>query len=328
MSVRQQVIVGDVEFNPNQTRRLDLPKELPLVGLEMHLNGTLDVTAGPTTNRDEGVLNLINAIRIMADGEAIQTWNGRNLFAYNYFTNEVANGQLQPGTGVALQPFDAYLQLPFGFDPKRITGMPNTTYFDASRLKTFQIEVDWSDQASIISAGTATVVQGATRLQIDAVQLREQPQRLNLPNRLIRTTNLVETSAAANPNFRIRLSRDFDTAFILIRFSDDATGFVLDDSLLVNVGLRLGSNFFIFDQIPRDRWKFWQKRFYRLSEDYPFGTPLAPSQRIEGFIMLSQLQQGQQDLFAPGSVNDFDLLCNVAANTRLDIQQVRIGPPK
>lgn len=328
MAVRQQVIVGDVEFNPNQTRRLDLPKELPLVGLELHLNGVLDVTAGPTTNRDEHVLNLINAIRIMADGEAIQTWNGRNLFAYNYFTNEVANGQRAPATGVGANDFDAYLQIPFGFDPKRITGMPNTTYFDASRLKTFQLEIDWSDSASVISAGTATVLQNATVLQVDAVQLREQPQRLNLPNRLIRTTNLVETSAAINPNFRIRLSRDFDTAFILIRFSDSATGFTLDDSLLVNCGLRLGSNFFIFDQIPRDRWKFWQKRFYYLSEDYPFGTPLAPSQRIEGFIMLSQLQQGQQDLFAPGSVNDFDLLTSVLADTRLDIQQVRIGPPK
>lgn len=325
-AVRQQVNVGDLTYAASQTRRLDLPKELPLVGLQLHLNGDIVVT-GATTNRDEAHLNLVLALRLMADGEAIQSWTLRNLSAYNYFTNGIANQNRTPATGVATNPFDAYLQLPLGFGPQRITGLPSATYMDASRFKSFQLECDWGVVGDVVSAGAATIDAG-TIMTVDAVQLRERPGRLGLPNRLIRTANQIEDSGAINTAFRSRLSRDFETAFILVRVSDQATGFALSDALVLNAGVRLGTNFFLMDQLGYDRIKGWQKRFYRLSEIYPFGTPVAPTEMTEGFIMLSQLQSGMQDLFAPGAVNEFDLLTSVLAATRLDIQQIRIGPPK
>ena len=43
-AVVNKVNVGDLAYAASQTRRLDLPKELPLANLQLHLNGDIVVT--------------------------------------------------------------------------------------------------------------------------------------------------------------------------------------------------------------------------------------------------------------------------------------------
>lgn len=326
MPLRKDVHFKNLTFASLQTDAEDLPKNLPLVGLNLHVTGNVDLTNVTAVSlSDEGILNVITSIVIRGDGKDLQKWTGRSLFAYNWYMNGGINNHiLQPLLTAAVHPIEFHLYLPFEFLPRRITGFPGVSYLDASGFDKFEIEIGFgSDDASadVYTTLTAGTIQDMN-VRVDAVVLNEKARNIGLPRKILRTVPIVHAPAAANEAEPIPLNRNGSTAFVMIRVSDAATGHILSDALCNFAGIRQGADFFLTGMKSWDFLQSQQQRYFQLANDYTPGTP--GQLRIEGHVMMPLIQDGEQDAFSPGFGTEFAAIVDTDAAARYDIQQIRL----
>jgi len=310
--------LDDMTFAANVTTSIDLPQEFVMTGLHLELEGNLAIT-GAITLIDEAPQSLIRRIELIADGEALQVWTGNLLHAYNYFQHGRALNTEVPAVAINdPENFRAHFFLPF-----KICNVPTPgfTYFDPTRFRSVQLRVTWGTTTDIFSAGTATF--NAATLRTVTAELMASANQLSDSGRFADfiTTHIVDTITAANTTHKINLPRDFDIWGLLVRVSDSATGKTLSDTLLNRISLQERGTVNTWD-LTFNMAQNIQQFDHRLSED--FATPAVDGSRVEGYVFLDLLERGLVDRVKPQSWNQFDLVVDVDAATRLDIIPLQI----
>ena len=305
-------------FAANVTTSIDLPQEFVMMGLHLELEGNLAIT-GAITLIDEVPQSLIRRIELIADGEALQVWTGNLLAAYNFFQHGRYLNREVPAVAINdPENFRQHFFLPF-----KICNVPTPgfTYFDPTRFRSVQLRVTWGTTTDIFSAGTATF--NAATLRTVTAELMASANQLSESGRFADfiTTHIVDTSTAANTNHKVNLPRDFDIWGILMRVSDSATGKVVSDTLLNALKIQERGTLNTWD-LSYNMAQNIQQTDFGLTED--FGTPAVDGSRVEGYVFIDLLERGLVDRVKPQSWNQFDLVLDVDASTRLDIIPLQI----
>ena len=322
MFLRQFRDLGDIDFFNNRTVTMDLPREYPLVGLHLELDGSLDIDA-TLTLRDESPINLVRAIEIVGDGVVIQSWTGEQLFAMNYFRRG-ANLPLDL-SGTATADPDAFRvtwYLPFLSEGVLV---PERTILDTTQYRTLHLRVTWGAAAGneIISAGTVDV-NTDTHITVLAEEIQATPAQMGAPFDIVIAKPITQNEAAAQTQARVRLPRTDRLRGILVRVSDSATGFVLSDTLLNNISVELRRGVTRVYQATYDIAQNLADFHHRLTEDFGPGAPNVAGSRIEGYVYIDFHRFGSQNYIDPRGSSEFDLVVNVDAGTRLDVTPIQI----
>jgi len=310
--------LDDMTFAANVTTTIDLPQEFVMMGLHLELEGNLAIT-GDITLIDEVPQSLIRRIELIADGEALQVWTGNMLAAYNYFQHGRYLNREVPAVAINdPENFRQHFFLPF-----KICNVPTPgfTYFDPTRFRSVQLRVTWGTTTDIFSAGTATF--NAATLRTVTAELMASANQLSESGRFADfiTTHIVDTSAVANTSHKVNLPRDFDIWGILMRVSDSATGKVVSDVLLNAIKIQERGTLNTWD-LSYNMAQNIQQTDFGLTED--MGTPAVDGSRVEGYVFIDLLERGLVDRVKPQSWNQFDLVLDVDAATRLDIIPLQI----
>jgi len=319
------------DFSDGAEVTTDLQPNNPIVGFHLEVDGSLDIDA-TLTLRDESPLTATPTIQLVMDSEVIQTWSAAMLFAYNYFQTGKNRNIEVPATAIAdPEAFRYHLFLPM----KLInSGFPGLTYLDPTRSNSFQLNVTWDTAAGagMVSAGT-TDYNTATHLTITQVELAPPEgvskatflKSLGLPNQVLISRQISRNFTSADSNAVIRLKRDRDVVGFLIRVSDTSSGFALSDTLLNAMAIRENG----VRTVMQGTWNEWQNINdfeHRLSEDYIPGTPSVTGSRIEGFVYVNLIEQGIADILKPQGLTELELVLDVDASTRIDLQVLELAP--
>lgn len=308
------------DYVANETVAIELPQEPTThVGVLLDVNGTLDVTVAATL-RDDAPQNIISRLALVGDGDTIQAWPGRSLYAFNYF---MAGGNhpalVKPAVGVAANAFRAWYFLYFKL-PR--SGNPMLTYLNPRRFSTKpRIEITWAPVATLISAGTATIT--GTTVRAHLLELLIDPTPFT---QLLRVAHLPQTFTAAHLEAKVGLGRDNLYRGILIRTSDESTGHVLSDTLLNRVKVKIRETVDLYDAFY-DTQQSFQRMEQRLQADFTAGTPTGEGSRAEGYLWVDFLERGaSSDLIDARDANEFDAILDVDAATRIDISTIMVSP--
>lgn len=305
-------------YSANVTTSIDLPKEFVLTGLHLELVISLAIT-GALTLVDEGPARFIRRAEIVGDGEVLQVWTGEQLCAYNYFQNGRYLNRDVNGTAINdPDPARQHFFLPFKVEN---TLTPGVAYLDPTRFRSLQLRIVWGNTTDLFSAGTATV--NSATLSTTTDELMATVNDLSPKGKFqdFVTSQIVETISAANSQYKIQLPRDHDIWGVLIRVSDSATGKALSDTLLNNIKVVERGSLVKLD-LTYNMAQNIQQMDFRLAENYE--TPTVTGSRVEGYVFLDFLQRGLVDRVHPQAFNQFDLVVDVDASTRLDILPLQL----
>ena len=309
----------------------DLQTNNPIVGFHLDVDGSLDIDA-TNTNRDESPLTAVPTLQLVMDSEVIQTWSAAMLYALNYFQIGKNGAMDVPATAIAdPEAFRFRLFLPMKL---MNSGFPGLTYLDPTHAKSLQLNVTWDTAAGagMVSAGTMDY-NTTTHMTITQVELAP-PQgvakqdfinSLGLPNQVLIARQVQRIFAAANTEAIITLKRDRDIVGFLLRVSLGATPFALSDVALNALALREDG----VRTSMRGTWNEWQNfnEFeHRLSEDFIPGTPTIDGSRIEGYVYVNLIESGIADLLKPQGFSELELVLDVDADCRIDLQVLELAP--
>lgn len=303
-----------INYVSGATLSIDLPREFIMTGLNLEMEGSLAIT-GALTLRDEVPQRFVRQLELVADGVTIQTWTGELLCAYNYFMEGRYLAREIPGTAIN-DPENFRLHWFFPFQMENVL-TPGYTYFDPTLYRSVQLKISWGTTADLFSAGAATV--NSATLRVTTTELRASASQISTNTgrfSLFQTSRILETISAANTSKRINLPRDYDVWALMLRISDAATGYALSDTLLNNVIVQERGVSNLVDLTYKMAQNIQQ---FKQGLTANFQTPTLDGSMVEGYLFLNFLERGISDRIQPQSYNQFDLIVDVDAATRLDI---------
>lgn len=314
--------IGDVVFAAARTETIDLPTDFPIVGLHLELDGSLDIDA-TLTLRDDCPWNAVRNIEVVGDGQVIQSWSGELLAAYNYVLKGFNMPVDVPGTATAdPEAIRATWYLPFISEG---TLVPERTLLDSTRFKVLQLRITWDTAAgaAIVSAGT-TDYNTETHVTVHVEEIDAFAQSIGGPFDMLICKPIAQTFAAAVTNGRVALPRSDRIRGVLVRVSDEASGYVLSDTLLNSVSVELRRGITRVYQATFDVAQNIMQWDSELTEDFTPGSPTVDGSRAEGVIWIDFHKFGAQNYVDPRGASEFDLLVDVDAATRLDVVPIQV----
>lgn len=324
--------VGSITFAANQTGRLTLIQQNPIVGLHLDFDIQVAIT-GDLTLRDESILNVLQEISVFVNDQPVQRWPARMLLAYNYFMGGVVDEfvQLTPLTAAG-SPGNGrvHLFLPFILPG---TGLPLRSLLPSKQLDSLRLEIAFgaADQSDIASAGAGTITAAATTVQVSQEEIEAADIKdLGAPFERVLVNTIPDTFGAANTEaiFGDGIPKPHRIRGLLLRVSDLATGLALSDTLITGVRVENSQPArSIKFQSTWERLKHLNLHDHRLAEDYALGTPGAEAGRIEGYAFIDFGRYGPASYFDPRLASRSDLVLNTLANSRVDMAVIQVTEP-
>jgi len=323
--------IGNIDFSAGAEVTQELQPNNPIVGFHLDIETSLDIDA-TLTLRDESPLTAVPRIDLVMDSEVLQRWSAAQLFLYNYFLT--GKNRNFDGHGTAIADPDlgrAHLFLPC----KLInSGFPALTYLDPTRSHSFQLRVTWDTAAGagMVSAGTmdynTTTHMTVTQEELAPPQGIATPEflkGLGLPNQVLISRQIQRTFDSAISDATIKLQKDHDIVALLLRVSTGTTSFVLSDTALNELALVENGTRTLM-QGTFNEWQNINDWEQRLSEDYIPGAPTVAGSRVEGGVYMNLLEQGIADILKPQGLSSLELVMDVDADTRIDLQILELAP--
>lgn len=171
-----------------------LPRDRYSAGFRLTFRGRLRVTAAATTVLPEGILNLVERLRLNLNHQIFKAQtpldvDGPTLAAYRQIYGGVPIfAQVDPTLSTAVGEYDFVFVLDYQHTPEIIFPADQQFFeMDAPRLTSYDLEIEWGNADSVVEGGTTSLTNfGATTgsPEVD-VELFEVLDRENLPLRSI-----------------------------------------------------------------------------------------------------------------------------------------------
>lgn len=315
-----------VEYNSNNTKRVDLSRGTVYRFLRLHLSGQLTVTN--VNNVYANVLPgdewaCVKRVRLIANGADV-LWDitGNMLWMMNKFLYNVSP-RVSPllGAGAANPSFKSTLYIPF-MQPK--SRVPIDTLLDTRILSDLKLEIQWGTHTDIIGSATGFTVSP----QID-VSVNETFATGNQIYSTIRTFPIEKEVTATNSKLQIPLPINFLYRSFLINTTDAA---VDANDILNNFKLVSGST--VFADIDNDVLQHEQLLFHGVQETFS-GTAYddirtGDGNNTDGWYYYDHVKDGMlSEAIDTLGFSEFNIEADVtigSGTTKLLIQPLQISP--
>lgn len=275
--------VTPIPFNQGNVERRRLPKNFAHRYLVCRLTGNLVVGVAAQTNLSLAPLGLIQKIDVIGDGRKTyfsipgkDAWFLSNLF-------HTKAGELRaPAAAVATNPFSCTFILDHQSIGMRV---PPDSFLDSRKHEELEIVVTWGAPTDIATAGAmGTLAITNCSLDVEVVQTTVGFEYIQF-NRLL--TSRRDVIVADNTEFTYEIPRTGTLAGILLRTERDR---VLVNDIIQTVGLRVDTNFRIFDNLDYDTFQRENVLAYSLDKFLTAAPNLG--EQVDGFVYLDLSEDG------------------------------------
>ena len=288
--------------------------------LFLRITGNIVVTAAITLV-DEVPQKILSSIKYEF-GERSQKWDGRGLYGYNFMMSGGKNPyNSPPATGVATNPFTAWLALPFAHPRSRAEHL---TLFDNNRKRNPELEITWAAAADFISAGTTTGFTALACKVLADVYIGNPRQIPGYPFADLIVGMDRVTSTGVDSELKLKIPMKRSLRGVLLRVSDLAdAGVSLDDTKLNSLQL-------LFNDIPL----IPKLTYDELQEINLMGLGFAEQLNtprtgydVEGYLWIDFIRMGLHEMVPAGDkdAKSFEFLFDVDANTQIDAYFIQVG---